>query len=202
MFSTKSMIARFAPSFICPISKRRPIRWTVVIRGDSDPLQFAPSVRPIIETSTRISRWRIWKPWRPNFCAGKFVTVCRLPGGGVWHSRAYPVGSRRLCIDGELRCRTAARNRNSHGPRGTKAECAPRRDGSRSGCHRRWIACGVLLALGLARLLSSLIYGVSAWDTETFVITPFLLALVALTATYFPARRTTSIDPMQTLRTE
>jgi ABC-type antimicrobial peptide transport system permease subunit len=64
------------------------------------------------------------------------------------------------------------------------------------------LACGVLLALAFARLLASLIYGVGAWDTETFVIIPGVLALVALAATYFPARRTTSIDPMQTLRTE
>jgi putative ABC transport system permease protein len=51
-------------------------------------------------------------------------------------------------------------------------------------------------------LLSSLIYGVNAWDTQTFVFIPILLALVALTAAYIPARRITSIDPMQTLRME
>jgi putative ABC transport system permease protein len=64
------------------------------------------------------------------------------------------------------------------------------------------LTCGLVLALALARLLSSLIYGVSAWDPATFIIIPILLALVALTATYIPARRTTSIDPMQTLRLE
>jgi ABC-type antimicrobial peptide transport system permease subunit len=64
----------------------------------------------------------------------------------------------------------------------------------------RWPTCGVVLALAFTRLLSSLIYGVTAWDTEAFVVVPVVLALVALTATYIPARRTTSIDPMQTLR--
>jgi ABC-type antimicrobial peptide transport system permease subunit len=64
------------------------------------------------------------------------------------------------------------------------------------------LACGVPLALVFARLLAGLIYGVGAWETETFVIIPAVLALVALAATYFPARRTTSIDPMQTLRME
>jgi ABC-type antimicrobial peptide transport system permease subunit len=64
------------------------------------------------------------------------------------------------------------------------------------------LACGVLTALGFARMLASLIYGVGAWDTETFVMIPAVLALVAFAATYFPARRTTSIDPMQTLRME
>jgi putative ABC transport system permease protein len=64
------------------------------------------------------------------------------------------------------------------------------------------LTCGVVLALAFTRLLSSLIYGVTAWDTETFVVIPVVLELVALTATYIPARRTTSIDPMQTLRME
>jgi putative ABC transport system permease protein len=64
------------------------------------------------------------------------------------------------------------------------------------------LTCGVVLALALARLLSSLIYGVSAWDPATFVIVPTLLALVALMAAYIPARHTTSIDPLQTLRME
>jgi len=64
------------------------------------------------------------------------------------------------------------------------------------------LTCGVVLALAVTRLLSSLVYGLSAWDTETFVVIPVVLAVVALTSTYIPARRTTSIDPMQTLRVE
>jgi putative ABC transport system permease protein len=59
---------------------------------------------------------------------------------------------------------------------------------------------GLALALGLARLLSSLIYGVSAWDTEIFVTVPVLLAAIALFACYLPASRATRMDPMTTLR--
>jgi putative ABC transport system permease protein len=59
---------------------------------------------------------------------------------------------------------------------------------------------GLLLALGLARLLSSLIYGVSAWDAKTFVMVPVLLGTVALLACYLPARRATRMDTMTTLR--
>jgi putative ABC transport system permease protein len=59
---------------------------------------------------------------------------------------------------------------------------------------------GLVLALGLAKLLSSLIYGVSAWDTETFVTAPVVLAAIALVACYLPARRATRMDTMATLR--
>jgi putative ABC transport system permease protein len=59
---------------------------------------------------------------------------------------------------------------------------------------------GLGLALGLARFLSNLIYGVSAWDTDIFVIVPLLLIVVALFACYLPARRATRMDTMATLR--
>lgn len=59
---------------------------------------------------------------------------------------------------------------------------------------------GFILALGLARFLSSLIYGVSAWDTDTFVMAPVLLATVAVVACYLPARRATRMDTMAALR--
>jgi ABC-type lipoprotein release transport system permease subunit len=61
-------------------------------------------------------------------------------------------------------------------------------------------ALGLVLALGLARFLDSLICGVNAWDTETFVMVPVLLAAVALVACYLPARRATRMDAMATPR--
>jgi putative ABC transport system permease protein len=64
------------------------------------------------------------------------------------------------------------------------------------------IACGVMIALALARLVSSLLYGVSASDLMTFAAVPILLALVALAACYFPARRAMRVDPMAALRYE
>lgn len=59
---------------------------------------------------------------------------------------------------------------------------------------------GLVLALSLAKLLSSLIYGVSAWDTEIFITAPVLLTAIALVACYLPARRATRMDTMATLR--
>ena len=62
------------------------------------------------------------------------------------------------------------------------------------------VILGLALALGLAKLVSSLIYGVSAWDTETFLGVPLALVAVAVLACYLPARRATQMDTMTTLR--
>jgi putative ABC transport system permease protein len=63
-------------------------------------------------------------------------------------------------------------------------------------------AIGVAAAAALARLMSSLLFGVSAVDPVTFVAIPLLLIAVALAACYVPARRATRVDPLQTLRSE
>jgi putative ABC transport system permease protein len=63
-------------------------------------------------------------------------------------------------------------------------------------------AIGVALSFALTRFLSSLLFGVSAHDPATFVAIILLLMIVALMASYLPARRATDVDPIVALRYE
>ncbi|MBZ5592645.1 MAG: ABC transporter permease [Acidobacteriia bacterium] len=64
------------------------------------------------------------------------------------------------------------------------------------------IVIGLLLAAGVTRLLSSLLYHVSATDSFTFVSVPVILLLIALAAALVPARRATSVAPTTALHYE
>jgi predicted permease len=64
------------------------------------------------------------------------------------------------------------------------------------------VAVGVPAALALTRVLAQLLFGVQALDATTFVAVSALMVAIALLASYLPARRASSIDPLQALRFE
>ena len=64
------------------------------------------------------------------------------------------------------------------------------------------VAIGLAAALGLTRLMTSMLFGISAHDPVTVAGVVSLLAFVAFAACYIPARRATRVDPMVALRND
>ena len=64
------------------------------------------------------------------------------------------------------------------------------------------VAVGVGGAVALTRVMTGLLFHVSATDPATFAGIALLFILVALAASYIPARRATRIDPMEALRVD
>jgi putative ABC transport system permease protein len=61
-------------------------------------------------------------------------------------------------------------------------------------------AIGLVGSMGATRVMQSLLFGVSPLDPVTFAATPVVLVVAAVVATYLPARRAASVDPVETMR--
>jgi predicted permease len=70
----------------------------------------------------------------------------------------------------------------------------------------RLIAFGILLgggaAVAAARLMQTLLFGTTPWDVPTLAVVAVVLSVAALLASYFPARRAASVNPIEALRVE
>jgi ABC-type antimicrobial peptide transport system permease subunit len=64
------------------------------------------------------------------------------------------------------------------------------------------LAMGLVCSVGASLLTRSLLFGVEAWDPTTLVCVVVLLGLASLAASFLPARRAASVNPMDALRSE
>ncbi len=62
------------------------------------------------------------------------------------------------------------------------------------------VTVGLAAAIGLTRFMSTLLYGVGPADPMTYTVAAALVGVIALLATYLPARRAMRIDPMIAMR--
>jgi ABC-type antimicrobial peptide transport system permease subunit len=109
---------------------------------------------------------------------------------GVYGVLAYAVGQRRREVS--IRVALGAQPRQVKGlfiRRGFLLACA----GS---------VAGVAAAMALSRWISSLLFGVTALDPATYVASAFVVCAAALFASYIPARRASSVDPVESLRAD
>jgi putative ABC transport system permease protein len=174
---------------------------SLVIRATVEPASLSAAVRqaaaavdktqPVskVETIERIVSEAVSQPRFNLFLLGLFGGLALLlSAAGIYGVTAYSVAQRTP----ELGIRLALG--------------ANRRDVLKLilGQGLRLISAGIVLglatALALTRLMKTLLFGVSATDPATFAAVALLLALVALAACWFPARRATKVDPMIALR--
>ena len=64
------------------------------------------------------------------------------------------------------------------------------------------IGAGVLGSMAVTKLMQDLLFGIGAWDVPTLIAVATVLAVAALVASYLPARRAASVNPIDALRSE
>jgi len=64
------------------------------------------------------------------------------------------------------------------------------------------VVIGLGAAAGLTRLMSTLLYGITPLDPVTYVSVPLVLATATALASYLPARRAASVDPVEALKSD
>lgn len=197
------------PTMYFPIAQGTKIAYYVptevwhLARTTGDPRQIAAQVRSIIreiEPSTPISRLQTMteavsasvapRHFTSMLLAGFASVALILAGFGIYSVIAYSVSQRRA----EMGIRMAL------GASRHQVTSQVLGEGVRTGIVGA--AAGIAIALATTRFLRSLFVGVSPMDPATLLAVSTALLLVALLASYVPARRASGVDPVQAIRAD
>jgi predicted permease len=191
------------PFFYYPLGQRRPSTMALVVRPSVNPRSIVSAIRSEVQTIDRrvpifgvktMDDHKTWALWAPNMAASFSlafgVVAILLSAVGLYSVMAYVVSQRTREVG--IRMALGAN-------RGDVMKLITRQ-GMRLAAVG--VGIGLLMALGLAKVLSSLLIGISGYDVTTFILVPTLLSVVALLACYLPARRATKIEPLIALRYE
>jgi len=189
--------------FYYPLSQRRPGIMTMVMRTNGDPRNFVGALRhevqqldravpmSAVKTMAQHMTWPLWGPSMAATLALAFgVIALLLSSVGLYSVMAYVVSQRTKEVG--IRMALGASRQDvlkmitSQGMRLAIVGAG----------------LGLVLALVLAKVMSSLLIGVSGYDITTFVIVSVVLSVVAFVASYLPARRATKVNPLIALRYE
>ena len=150
------------------------------------PVSEAMTVREVIENSNSAYLHRT-SAWLVGGFAGLALVLSVV---GLYGVIAYSVAQRTREIG--VRMALGAR-------RGAVAGMVLREAGGLAGIG---IGVGMVCAVGAATLMRNLLFGVSSWDVSTLVAVGTVLGVAALLASYLPARRAASVNPVDALRAE
>jgi predicted permease len=176
---------------------------TYVIRSQADAAALLPALRRVVQQAdrdlpivdVRTQREQIEENMQTErmfaaLTAGFGVVALALACVGIYGIMAYSVANRRNEIG--IRLALGAQPRQVHGMIMREST---------------WLAVagivvGVAAALGLTRLVKSMLYGIQPYDPTTISAGILVLLAVALAASWIPARRAAGVQPMEVLRHE
>jgi len=200
---TNGLDAAVGPMIYWPYAQFPQLFNTIVVRTDDDPLRLLPALKAAI--------WAIDK----NQPISKAQTLDQLLSESMARRRLYMVllgvfscAALLLAAVGIYGMMSYSVSQRTHEMGIRLAIGADRKDvlllvlGQGARVALLGIAVGIAAALALTRLMSNLLFGVSATDPLTFAGVALLLTAVALCTSYIPARRATRVDPMVALRYE
>ena len=191
------------PFFYYAMAQWRPRTMSMVVRSSIDPGGLTAAIRKEVQALDRrvpvfaaktMSEHMTYALWAPNMAAtfslAFAVLAILLSAVGLYSVMAYVVSQRTR----EVGIRMALGANRNHVMKMIAKQGM--------GLAAVGVVIGLLLALGLVKLVSSLLIGISGYDATIFLLVPTLLAFVALVACYLPARRATKVDPIIALRYE